>query len=184
LSAIQLFDMNGELRFDGTQVGGGGSQPVLLATTNIADADILTLPTAEVELVATPGANQIIVPIHALVALKQDGNSDYGNIDANAILQLSAPNGAATLLEKVNAQAHADVSILLSNGGSEALALGPYTSVRGANYTSAENVSPDFLRGQPLQLSLSNGVAGDLNGGGAANVLVVSVLYYLLDWPT
>jgi opacity protein-like surface antigen len=55
----QFFDNNGELRLDGTLVGGGGAQPdIKLAATTLTSAQLLLMGSAAVAVTPTPAANQ------------------------------------------------------------------------------------------------------------------------------
>lgn len=50
--------------------GPGGSSVVLLKSTNVASADLLTLETIPVELIAAPGGRNYIQPLHAVCHLR------------------------------------------------------------------------------------------------------------------
>lgn len=65
----------------------GGSGPVLVHTTNIAHADILTLPSTPVEVLAAQGAGTAVIPV--LVLLRSFPYvADYTNISATSNLSV------------------------------------------------------------------------------------------------
>lgn len=173
------------LQSDGTDAevgagGGGGSLVLALGSATLTDAQIKALPTTPVTLVAAPGAGKVLVPVHAVLALRWTG--DYSNINAAATLTLGTGNNAtmAVLSESVNsavtlllANASNTVSLMLPEGYVGASTFAPIFSSPGGDLDTS------FIN-QPLGLSATNPAAGNFTGGNAANSLKVSVLYYTL----
>jgi hypothetical protein len=116
VSSVQLYDRNGELRFDGTEIG--GAQPFTVATKTLTDAQIKALPTAPpIEIVPSPGPGNVIVGLQAIIHLK-DWVADYTNINADAVLQFGLGGfGLAALGGILSEGSGGFVSILLAGGG-------------------------------------------------------------------
>jgi hypothetical protein len=88
LSRATFYDDNGVVRLQGQLDSGGGSSPVLSATATLTAADLTTLNTVAVQLVAAPGAGKIIMPLTA-AAIYQAGGTVYDNTP-NAKLSIGA----------------------------------------------------------------------------------------------
>jgi hypothetical protein len=100
LSAIQLFDLNGQERFNGTSVGGGGSQTVLAASVSLSSPQILALHTTPVT-VAAARAGQIILPLFASW-YSNYGTAPYVVDSGDPFLRLGAASSPFAALAGLN----------------------------------------------------------------------------------
>lgn len=148
----------------------------------IAHADILTLPTTPVELVAAPGAGKRIVPIHIDL---------QGNFAAGAYTNID-PNDAAIWAEIGGSAWDSSYLVNYFQGGEQALssflALATDTQVQLLPYQMLDLtyglLAPVRILGlqenQPLNLIGYNNAAGNFTGGNAANTLRVRTIFYVV----
>jgi hypothetical protein len=186
------------VKSDGTLYVNAGSAwgsvgAIQSASVSLTDAQIKTLPTAAVTLVAAPGAGKYINLIHADLFIKR--LADYTNINAtDAFLVLSLGSFGASW----------DQTLYLVNDGSATPAQTEFgnffgggvtsnrTSVTGGYMLAASDGWPPFMQSQdgassgnvinkPLIIYGGNGGSGNLTGGNAGNSLRVKVFYSVED---
>lgn len=182
LSDFVLTDVDGTERFRGSSRGGA----VQVARTVIPHADILTLPSTPVELVAAPGAGLLVFPVAALLICDTTAGAYTGlagtpalSLDPDGtfnVYSLAAQLGGS-FVDNVLAAGQVSTATMLTAGVVPASA-GP-TGLQG----SANLQDPAAYDGMPLLLTLSNngGNPAPLGGGDAANSLAVTVVYAILD---
>jgi len=128
----------------------------------IPNASVLTLPTADVTLIAGR-AGTVWLPQFVSLALFPYV-ADYTNID-----------GAATLTVRLGAAAN----VTLTNAFTPATVLAGAANARLIQQSAVGLVSDDFtfLTGTALSLHATNAAAGNFTGGNAGNVLRCTVFY-------
>ena len=179
---------------------------ILLATVVVPHAQILTLPTTPLTVLAAPGAGLTIVPLHARVVVDTRAGA-YTNIDAGAT------SGTGSFLELAVAGGKDEFSYLVNGfgGGTANTGQSLVTQFLGVvgqqlwepvKYGVGKDPSdaatdPFFLQGwgllqdptigawtakqnQPFQVFMGNGALGNLTGGAPANSLTATVAYLLL----
>lgn len=165
------------------QILAGAAPPVgtlLTATKALTNAQVLALPTTSQEIIAAPAAGELIFPILALLHL--DWTADYTNIAASCAIDMEWGASAASPLSVFDNQGNSSLDVLLGDGGDTLGFLIPASFNQG----NAENgVVIDASQvaaavGANLGLFAFNAAAGDFTGGDAANVLNVTVFYFLL----
>jgi hypothetical protein len=73
--------------------GGGGSSLIQSATVTLTNAQILTLPTLGVTVVAAQGANTVILPVSGFIVLDSSAGAYTGGTNASWILMLADNRG-------------------------------------------------------------------------------------------
>lgn len=128
----------------------------------IANAAVLTLPTADVELVAGV-VGKVWLPQFISIYLTPRV-ADYTNIDAGATLTVRLANAA---------------NVTLGSAFTPATVLAGADNVRFIQQAEVTLVSDDFtfLNGAALNLHCTNAAAGNFTGGNVANILNVKVFY-------
>ena len=128
----------------------------------IPNASVLTLPSADVTLVAGR-AGWVWLPQFVSLALTPYV-ADYTNID-----------GAATLTVRLGAAAN----VTLTNAFTPATILAGAANARQIEQSAVGFVSDDFtfLTGTALSLHCTNAAAGNFTGGNAGNILRCTVFY-------
>jgi len=174
----QFFDTNGELRLDGSLVGGGGATAVLVATKVLTNAQVKALahPTA-VEIVAAPGSGFALMPIHATARLTWV--ADYTNIDSSSNVAIKL--GSSSILGQLD-ETSGGVSQLLADGED---ASGIFPPLALTQQSLAEGVSgyvDGDIENKAVSIVADNILAGDFTGGNAGNSLKVTLLYYLVTF--
>lgn len=162
-----------------SHAGGGGASPVHTAHVQLANAEILALPTTPKELVAAPGANKVLVFSHA--ALYFEFESFYGNVSADSGARLYIglrPASPTAVSQYLYARA-----MLYFPSASHVSVIGlrdddvdGNAQIVGLEGASAINAS--------LALLASNAGNGDYTDGDPANVLHITVLYSILNLTT
>lgn len=149
------------------------------ATVALTDAQVKTLPTAGVTLVAAPAAGQVLIPVLAVARLAWV--ADYTNINAAAILSVASLG--PTTLAPLNEADISGVSGLLA-AGDTASALFTPNLIIPASATDTLGASNsgfgDSVLASALVLSADNAGGGNFTGGNAGNALRVTVAYYVL----
>lgn len=164
---------------------GSGEVAVLQRTTLITDAQIKALPTTAIELVPSPGPNKIIQPFGAYVSINRDAG-DYGNVDPDGRLVIGAENQDADLFNiAINsvAQSLTQLDGFLTGSPSQ---MSGFASAP-AQFTNASfGVLPNFfgtanIVNHGIFIWADNVLLGNFTEGNAANSLIVSVLYAIID---
>lgn len=150
----------------------GASSAVLHATLTLTNAQILTLPTAAVEIVATPGSGNIVVPY--LIAVSKTLAGAYTNVDSGANLAVAyggTVSGGLTCLLVANSD-----SAIFTSASANKHWLAPI----GANFSGFQQLAPPD-NGDPrntnLMVTATNASAGNFTGGNAANTMEIQVYY-------
>jgi hypothetical protein len=174
--------------------GGTGSAAgagALVAATTIVDADIKTLPTTIVTLVAAPGAGFRIKPLSCTWTLDTSAGA-YTNISAtisNLVVQTHTTNfWLSTPLTSDSAYGLTQLADFLGAAHTKVLdILFPFTYAQNLVATQLDGyVAYAGIAGVPtvsdvenraLALGMTNAALGNLTGGNAANTLKVTLTY-------
>lgn len=134
----------------------------------LTDEQIKALPSTPIDIVPSPGANRILVPVTVLVVVSKV--AIYTNVDAGASLYMGYESSGAATTGPGNTDGHfvfdTDTIPLLVP---QPIDFG-VTSDALSNYTDLALTLIGFNTG-----------AGDFTGGDAANTLTVTVLYMVVD---
>jgi hypothetical protein len=155
---------------------GGGS--LLSATVTLTDAQIKALPTTGIQLVAAPGANKYILPIAASYYLDPSGGAYTGADDAGWSIAwqsefwASSPTVMASPLQTTS-----------KSLGIFSLSLTPvYTAGSFTGFAVGESAGgASGIIDKPLTIEDKFNGISDYGGGNAANKLVVTVVYTIVD---
>lgn len=159
--------------------------PVIRTTTvQIAHADIITLPTTAVELVPTPGAGKIIIPVSAIFSVS-DPFVDYTNLGAVAdgsrfatvVFGADDLEAMAYFVDDVSPPATAHYTRLFAPsivgpGIFQLLPL-PLLNTYGGGPVLYDPVAVN----KALNLYVDNGGDGNFTAGDPANFIRVNVFY-------
>lgn len=165
--------------------GAGGTTPAgtpLLRqqTTRIPHAQILTLPSTSVELVAAPGANRVLMPVAAHGLLDTTGGAYTAAIDASWLLQRGSRwAGSPTRVNQILATV--GVTFVPLHLGGVLIWTGQEAAWNHQVYGEDFAMAVSDLVNRALAISDAYGGVSDYTGGQAANTLTVSVAYYLYD---
>lgn len=199
---VRLYaDTGGALRTiqsDGTDaaVGGGGGGAVLSARRVLTNAEVLTLPTTPVEIVAAPGAGKMIYYVGGFVVIDNTagvygnvGNVNFGDPSLTNPACFRMTLGASGAVMSVLAAIH----WLLTDGSSVGFGTFPayVDEFKGGSTVPADykpmDAQSDYLTSAenlPLVMAAVNGTSsslGNFTGGDPANTIVVQALYAELD---
>jgi hypothetical protein len=141
---------------------------VSLAAVRLINADILALPTTGIELIPAPGANRIIVPIHTILHFRS--SAAYTNFDTLMALYLARGSGGSRI------QYHNSPDLLLGQTVNYTSIMRPATDLLDAIMTDADT---DVVN-KALNIKMDNAL-GNLTGGAAGNLLIVSTLFYIAN---
>lgn len=168
MSAIQLFDLNGEQRFTGTALGGFQT-----ATVTLTDAQVKALPTTGVQVVAAPGANKLLVVVSSVWTL-DNTHGAYTNFSSfvTTLNYGSTGTPASAPYDEANNGAFADTSAVHL--------LGVFLGVGDGAGQAAWFADRATVVDTGLTVKAVNASAGDLTGGNAANTLSVSATYFTI----
>ena len=145
----------------------------------LTDAQIKTLPSAAVDIVAAQGANKVIIPVSVFCVLNNSAGG-YTNLGTTTTAgwQLSGN-------DSIDLSSIAEVSTILANPGSYALnLLIPKAKVGGATYTGEITCISSALSDRSnlaLQLVDFWTDGGNYTGGNAANTLKVYTYYAVVS---
>lgn len=169
-------------------LGGGGA--VLTVTVPLDNDQILALPGTDVELIAAPGLAKMIVPITAY--LVTDFAVAYGGIDANTdypalwVAHATSPIFLTEFIDQPADEGGSSLTPFLTGTnefGRIGVALLPLQSSTVPSNIGTAVPSAYFDPDTQANVSLKIGADNSINftGGDAANTLVVTVLYTVLD---
>lgn len=157
--------------------GGGGSNLIRQVTTVIHNTDILTLPSAFVEVVPSPGSGLVLIPVTATFVLDATAGA-YTNLDADRFLILSynddflhASNGIPL------PQATADIHM-----GSVIFAQRVGDATYPTQAFGLEDTPATFDGGNIKVIGINP--LGNFADGNEANTLTITVAYFVLDLAT
>lgn len=152
---------------------------VCKASVTLTDAQIKALPTSAVEIVAAPGAGQMLVPIRAVLSFRWTAN--YTNIASTAAIGVTHANGYG-MLTSLFQQPSSQIGNLLANDENALAILAPLMEI---DFTGQKPYGQQFWPGAFENLNLTiggyNGFSGNFTGGDAANTLLVTVYYLVVD---
>lgn len=177
----------------------GGSRPVLSASIALNNAQIKALPGTDMEIVAAPGAGKLIMPLCAF--LLADFAVAYSGIDADTeypALWVAHANNNIYLSELIDEpdtprSTLTDFLTQTNEFGAFGRTLVPgVTLIGGLPVLTNQNVvyaapsinadgDPSAAEDAPLKLGADNSI--NFGGGDAANTLIVTALYTILDVP-
>lgn len=154
-------------------------QTVYSATVNLTNAQIKNLPTDGFEIVPTPGAGSML-NFQFGVCIADVLLGEYTNIDATAhgwfgtqvAVSVDCPESAGEITNWIG-----------SSTWIAAVCFSPFLRVNAVieqmQAASVRNIT-DY-EDRPIKFFISNGAAGNLTGGNAANTLKITVLYTIID---
>lgn len=140
-------------------IGSGG---VTTATINLSSADILGLFTTPKQLVATPGANKIIIPTSIYLSVTRTSTAFTGG--GNVAVRYTDGSGPMAHISAI------DASYITGSAGTAVMIPQIAIGVDGVEYATT-----DFIN-QPIVLTNDTGVFAD--GTGTAEV---TISYYVID---
>lgn len=160
--------------------GGGGSGGISTVKVALTDAQLKTLPTAGITLVAAPGAGKMIVVVSAAVIVDTTAASYTGFGSPVPALVLGVPFGYGGAQALVS-----DLDGFFSSGSEQVILLGPWTTMVDL-LGQVEPVRLDLVdvENKALELFAINDVAAtptNFTGGDAANSGSVTVSYVVID---
>lgn len=144
---------------------------VFSKTVTLTDAQIKALPTTPFELVANPGAGKTVILLQSVFGRLNDTAGVYTNADNSA---------SSFLLVTQGSDWSGDASLTFTNlsdfvAGLTAGQLIPLPSFNNAG------VGINAAIDKGLFVYADNNGLGNLTGGNAANTLIVTVLYVIID---
>lgn len=149
-----------------------------VAKVTLTNDQIKKLPTTPITIIPAPGPNKsLIVPLtlgFGFGHLLLDWTANYTNLDAQ--LSINFENVGAPYVN------------LSSSLSQQFLAWGEDVvwqigfSDFGGSGSGLQSMS--FMNNQPVRISITNGVSGNLTGGHANNTLTISLLYNILNLVT
>ena len=152
------------------------------ATVTLDNDEIIALPTTPVTIIAAL-ADKVIIPNFAVLHLA-NWAADYGDIHAAALIVV-ALNSSAGIFSIVDNSTASEVSSLLAGGGPDGTFtfLGPAQRVATLTKALGGYYESDIVN-KPLTIAMDNNNGQLLSGGNAAQSLIVSVAYYVLNTVT
>lgn len=136
-------------------------------TVHLSHGQIITLPTTGIEIIPAPRADEIIQLVTATLVVKFPTAHEYTNLDGAFEIYFTDPTDSAKLTTE------AEESLLSNNT----------PALRYAQLIPPENENNVYknvdLAGQPVQIKIYNGSAGNLTGGAPANSMTV-VAYFVV----
>lgn len=151
------------------------------STTTITNAQVKTLPTSYVQLLAAPGSGKMIFPFWVMLN-KSFSGGDYTNVNANGYLEFTY-DGGATVLEYIPNDSGAGLTQLdnFLFGSNQIYFIKPQQNFISALNTgwnsSFYRLSKTDVNNKSFSIGISNGVSGNLTGGATANSLEVTTYY-------
>lgn len=146
------------------------------ATVTLTNAQIKTLPSLPMEVVAAPGANRMLLPVYGAVVLNAVAGA-YADTD-----------GGAVLLKYVGGHSNGSTygTIPFNQADITVCGLGSESNIKnygGGDWTfwGPEDLQ-SVLVNKALAIACENGT--DFTGGHADNSLTVTVAYMVLDTST
>ena len=168
--------------------------PIYQVVVSLTDAQIKTLPTTPVEILAAPGANKALV--FQVVMLHMKWVADYTNIAPTSSIRVDT---AASYTTQISEPSLGAVTALLAGGGPDGTWVPVLPQqIAQSNVTSATpSVNPHLHHGvadsgaydsdmvnKPLIISAENAAQGNFTDGNAGNVLQISIVYMVLNTTT
>jgi hypothetical protein len=160
--------------------GGNDSSGILTSTTILTDAQIKTLPSTPVNLIAAPGLNKWISILQVILTSHFEGGAYSGWVDGDDIYTTTS-----TACYDLAAESVTNLTDFFGNtfGTSNLLVLRPWIqafSTHGYGVTEQPGVA-SIYNNQPLQLLTFSSNPTSWTGGNPANTLKVKTIYTLED---
>jgi len=131
-----------------------------VTTLRLIDAQIKAAPGTMIELVPTPGANKVIIPLNVHLHLKSAGGYTNFDVLASMALQRGTAGGQIFTLDTFDSL------------------LGSATDLTANMIQQPVLDAPTDITNKPLNLAIVN-AAGAFTGGAAANILWITVTYWV-----
>ncbi len=185
VGAGPVLAQDANLQWDATnkqiKIEGVGLAKIFSKKIPIPHAAILTLPTALVDLVAAPGATNLLWPMYSWLVPSYTAN--YTNVGAanTCIIELGYNNGGS-MVELANLLTAGGL-IFEPPGANEVGDIPPNIKVDNTQSTFGSGVAYNLTSNgvnKSLSLSVTNSALGNFTGGNVANVLNVYLQYAII----
>lgn len=154
---------------------------LLSATVELTDAQTKALPTTGIEIVAAPGAGQVVIPVAVIIATDTNAAA-YTNIGADAFMEIGTDAVSWCYPAYNESGGDTFLSALLGVISKEYVTLNTVASQ--ANVAGWGVVANALQRTQidnkALRVKIT-GNSGNLTGGNVANTLRVNAIYTVID---
>ena len=175
---------------NGVAIGTGGSSILHQTKVTITHANILTIPTAPVTLVAAPGSAKMVILLTAFVQTNVTGGDYTGISDTDPFLFVGYASG-----NRSSDNLYAVIVLTSQNSLTPIAVFSPGHDLDvGSSPPPGPNPAPDFFSTRILPtvdggpggylnkaLTISTGQLLNYTGGNVANSMTVSVAYLIYD---
>lgn len=160
---------------------GGGVNYIHAAVEQLDNAQIRALPTTGVLVAPAPGAGNLIIFTRGIAAATFA--ADYTNVSAAATFEIQWNAGSNSVS---NASLVGNGNLLdVGGGGTPFCLFSPKLTFDDPEIQEQTPIGPmSSLANVGLVIRGANPASGDYTGGDGANVLLVSVFYYVMDTAT
>lgn len=149
----------------------------MIKKVTIPNADVLTWPSNNIELLPAPGINKFIQPLSAIFTI-ENYIADWTNISANSIIEIAQNTSDFNeLLIRALNTADNQVQRILAPGGNFNVLFPMQFGLAGGFPSPGSTFSVQSSVNEALFMALNNGVSGNLTGGDPAQSLVVYLTY-------
>ncbi len=124
MGSAQFYDNNGELRLDGSLVGGGGAAQILTSTVVPTAAAIQAMRTVPIQLTPQPAVGQFVIPLWTNATLTA-GFTQYGGA-FNVVLDVCSDLTLGSALSSVSWGA---LQFALNSGAAGEVATQPWITL-------------------------------------------------------
>lgn len=162
---------------------GGTPVTVLSQSVTLTDAQIKTLPSAPVVIVPATQVldysglpSQLPLPVAFSVVIDTIAGA-YTNVDGGAFYVIAIGSDWSTN----GMEADQNLMAGLQNAVNQVGIANSFNNTLAGAFIQPLNIRAGDILDNALAIALSNGGAGDLTGGNAANSMTVTVLYTIVD---
>jgi hypothetical protein len=149
-------------------------------SVTLTDAQIKALPTTPANLVAAPGAGKAILPLSGFALVKTPGYVGYANLDATSpgfyVEWFEGGSSSDPLMFGPRTQVQ---ELIAGDWPAVIYPLEPVNATNDTKKTYGLDDAPGI--NAALRLRIPNAAAGNFTGGDAANSMIVTLLYVIVD---